>query len=89
MTFEELIPRAKKLFYDVWISEATPEECNYYIAYFEQYPNKGNYKDFYEKALKKHVCILFSNWQYETPESYFSPEEFLTAIEREEYELDF
>jgi len=89
MTFEELIPRASKLFYKVWISEGTPEECDYWKAYFELYPNKGNYQDFYNKALKKSAKILFSNWQYEEEETYYTPEEFLTAIEREEYELDF
>ena len=89
MTFEELIPEAEGLFYKVWISEGTAEECNFYKGYFEQYPNKGSYQDFYEKALKKHVCILFSSWEYETETTYYTPEDFKQAIERDKYEMDF
>ena len=89
MTFEELIPEAEGLFYKVWISEGTAEECDFYKGYFEQYPNKGSYQEFYEKALKKRVCILFSSWEYETETTYYTPEDFKQAIEREKYEMDF
>lgn len=84
MSFESLLQRAKPLFYKVWISEATPDECQYWEDYFRQYPNKGNYNDFYNRALKKSVKVLFSNWMYETETTYRTPEEFLQIIEEEE-----
>lgn len=84
LTFESLLKRAKAVFYDAWISEATPEECQYYIDYYKQYPNKGDYKTLYERALKKHVKILFSSWDYETPTCFYTPEELLKEIEAAE-----
>lgn len=83
-TFEELIPRATSLFYKVWIDEGTPQECEFYKEYFTQYPNKGNYTEFYNKALKKAVNILFTSFEYETPERITTPAEFLRIIEQEE-----
>ena len=84
MTFEELMKRAEAVFYDVWIEEGTPEECQYYKDYFQQYPNKGDYETFYNKCLKKHAHTLFTSWDYEEAEHYSTPEELLEAIEREE-----
>ena len=84
MTFEELMKRAEAVFYDLWIDEGTPEECQYYREYFEKYPNKGDYETFYNKVLKKHAHTLSTSWDYEEPEHYATPEELLKAIEDEE-----
>ena len=87
ITFESLLDRAKKTdFYKVWIDEATEEECQYYRDYFNKYPNKGSYDEFYESALKKHACILFTSWEYETYTTVHTPEEFLALIEKQEEE---
>ena len=87
LTFEELLPRAKKIFFSVYIREATPEECLYYKEYFKQYPNKGSYKDFYNKALKKAAFIVFTDFYYETPTRCTTPEELLQYITETEEEL--
>lgn len=87
ITFENLIKRAEPLFYSVWIDEATPQECEYWRQYFNQYPNKGDYKTMYEKALKKCVKILYTSWYYETPHRISTPEQFLQIIEQEESEI--
>ena len=84
LTFESLFSRATPLFYKVWIDEATPEEINYYKEYFRKYPNKGNFTEFYNKVLKKNIKVLFTPWEYETPTSYKTPEEFLQAIQEAE-----
>ena len=84
LTLESLLGRAKKVFYDVWITEGTPDECEYYKEYFRQYPNKGNYEEFYKRCLAKHAYILFSSWDYETPTAIYTPEELLAEIEAAE-----
>ncbi len=84
LTFENLLPRAQAVFYDAWISEGTPEECKYYMEYFQKYPNKGNYTTFYNRCLVKHVKILFSSWDYETPTVIYTPRELLQEIETAE-----
>ena len=89
LTFESLITRAEKLFYSVWIEEGTPEECNFYKSYFEQYPNRGNYETFYKKTLKKHAHTLSTSWDYEEPQRYDTPQELLAAIEEAENEMQF
>lgn len=80
LTLESLLDRAKAVFYDAWITEGTPDECSYYREYFKKYPNRGTYEDFYKKALIKHVNILFSSWDYETPTAIYTPEELLAEI---------
>ena len=65
--------------YKVWIDEATQEECDYWKNYFLQYPNKGNYETMYNNALRKHACILDTDWEYETESTYYTIEEFLEA----------
>ena len=84
MTFEELQDRAERVFYSFWIEEGTPEECKYYMEYFQKYPNKGNYTTFYNRCLVKHVKILFSSWDYETPTVIYTPRELLQEIETAE-----
>ena len=84
LTFESLLPRAQKLFYKAWIDEAKPAEIEWNRQYFEKYPNKGNFQEFYNKCLKKHAHVLQTDWQYEDPEKFDTPEEFLKYIEEEE-----
>lgn len=90
LTFESLLERAQAVFYKVWIDEPTPAEIAYNKAFFEAYPQKCNaetWEEYREKAaLMKNARTLFTSWDYETPETYRTPEEFLQAIEAEEAE---
>ena len=91
MTFEELIPRASRVFYKVWIDEATEEECAWWRDYFERFPNKGSYEAMYKNALSKSVKVLFTSWDYETPLRIDTPKKLLKLIkekEREKLEIE-
>lgn len=88
LTFENLLPRAQAVFYDVWIEEPTPEEIAWNKAFFEKYPHKFTKETWPEvvqaAALFKHARSLSSSWDYETAEVYRTPAEFLKAIEEQE-----
>lgn len=86
-TEREILAEAAKYFYKCEIVEGTPAEIEYYQNYFNKYPTAGNYEEFYKRVLAKHYSVLFTNWSYETPTTFYSLDELSQAIQ-EQKELE-
>lgn len=85
-----LIQEAQKYFHKVFVAEIHDNEKEYYREYFRQYPNKGNYEEFYKKCLVPHVTIYTTSWEYEDPETIYTPEDLRKWIDdRKREELTY
>ena len=85
-----LIQEAREYFYKVYVYEMNENEQNYYKEYFRQYPNKGNYEDFYKKCLVPHVTIYPTSWEYEEQYTIYTPEDLKVWIDdRKKEELTY
>ena len=77
-TIKTILKEAEKYFYKAWLEEPQPEEIRYYKDYFSQYPNKGNFTDFYNRALSPRIKVYTTSYNYNRycdPDIYLIPQD--------------
>lgn len=86
-TIKALLKECKKYFYKSWYEEPTEAEQEYYKNYFAQDPTRGNYEEFYNKALSPRTKVYFIADNYN---NYCDPEVFIIPadIDRLKQEIE-
>lgn len=84
---EILLKECEKYFYKSWYEEPTEAEQEYYKNYFAQDPTRGNYEEFYNKALSPRIYIYYTNENYN---NYCDPDIFIIPadIDRLKQEIE-